>query len=431
MATAEEAEVLAELEAVQAVYGDDCVVMDSYPPHLHVHIKPRTADVTSQQFVEALLGIRGGSQVYQNIYTLILMHICFHKQIDAVYPKEPPHIDLIDSKGLDEQRQKDLVTCIRDKAFELSSYLMLVALCEEAVEKLTIMNHPDGDCPLCLYPLVPEDGQNENFPFMKLMSCFHCFHSECIIRWWNWLHTEKETNASDSSSAIVRPIHYVDNQRDPHGAMGEDMGICPVCRKVFHSKDIEHVLCLNADDIEVDHSERLLESDSENIRRQKFETIQRLQQNNGGLIEPKRDLLVLPGMFLPQPVASAATMSAKESSEQQQTDHPPVNSETHSSESSMLATTSVQRRTGMMKHQGGNSRKQGKQTAALPITMSTKDTAEQQRSDPTGTSETHSMVPTDRPSPSERRISDSTRHRHRNTRKPGKHWIRKDDATAE
>lgn len=49
MATAEEAEVLAELEAVQAVYGDDCVVMDSYPPHLHVHIKPRTADVTSQQ----------------------------------------------------------------------------------------------------------------------------------------------------------------------------------------------------------------------------------------------------------------------------------------------------------------------------------------------------------------------------------------------
>lgn len=53
MATAEEAEAeaeaLAEVEAVQAVYGDDCVVMDSYPPHLHVHIKPRTADVTSQQ----------------------------------------------------------------------------------------------------------------------------------------------------------------------------------------------------------------------------------------------------------------------------------------------------------------------------------------------------------------------------------------------
>ncbi|XP_040995397.1 uncharacterized protein LOC121241623 isoform X1 [Juglans microcarpa x Juglans regia] len=415
MATAEEAEVVAEVEAMQAVYGDDCVVMDSYPPHLHVHIKPRTADVTSQQFVEALLGNTRSSQ----------------------YPMEPPHIDLIDSKGLDEQRQKDLVTCIRDKACELSSYLMLVALCEEAVEKLTIMNHPDGDCPLCLYPLVPEDGQNGNLPFMKLMSCFHCFHSECIIRWWNWLHTEKETNASDSASAIVCPIHYMDNRRDPHGAMGENMGICPVCRKVFHSKDIDHVLCLvgshssqlNADDTEVDHSERLLKSDSENIRRQKFETIQRLQQNNGGLIEPKRDLVVLPGMFLPQPAASAATMSAKESSEQQQTD-PPVNLETHSGESSTRATTSAQRRTGMRKHRGGNSRKQVKQTAALP-TMSTKDTAEQQRSDPTGTSETRSMVSADRPSTSEHRISDLRKHRHRNTRKPVKQWIRKDDATAE
>ncbi len=49
MASAEEDEVMAEVEAVQAVYGDDCVILQSYPPHLHLHIKPRTADVTSQQ----------------------------------------------------------------------------------------------------------------------------------------------------------------------------------------------------------------------------------------------------------------------------------------------------------------------------------------------------------------------------------------------
>ena len=29
----EEEEVAAEVEAVQAVYGDDCVVLQSYPPH--------------------------------------------------------------------------------------------------------------------------------------------------------------------------------------------------------------------------------------------------------------------------------------------------------------------------------------------------------------------------------------------------------------
>ncbi|XP_065624934.1 uncharacterized protein LOC136065540 [Quercus suber] len=110
----EEEEVAAEVEAVQAVYGDDCVVLQSYPPHLHLLLKPRTADVTSQQFVEAVIGLRAGSQ----------------------YPKEPPHIDLIDSKGLDEQRQKELMTCIQDKARELSSYLMLVALCEVTIALL-------------------------------------------------------------------------------------------------------------------------------------------------------------------------------------------------------------------------------------------------------------------------------------------------------
>ena len=46
---AAEEEVAAEVEAVQAVYGDDCVLFDSFPPHLHLHIKPRTADVTSEQ----------------------------------------------------------------------------------------------------------------------------------------------------------------------------------------------------------------------------------------------------------------------------------------------------------------------------------------------------------------------------------------------
>ena len=30
---------------VLAVYGDDCVVLQSYPPHLHLLLKPRTADV--------------------------------------------------------------------------------------------------------------------------------------------------------------------------------------------------------------------------------------------------------------------------------------------------------------------------------------------------------------------------------------------------
>ncbi|KAI5437233.1 hypothetical protein KIW84_023379 [Lathyrus oleraceus] len=75
---------------------------------------------------------------------------------------------------------------------------------KEAVEKLSDMNHPDGDCPLCLFPLVTEEHQSETLPFMKLMSCFHCFHSECIIRWWNWLESSKQTGSSKSDNATAR-----------------------------------------------------------------------------------------------------------------------------------------------------------------------------------------------------------------------------------
>ncbi|KAL4600081.1 hypothetical protein ACB092_11G172500 [Castanea dentata] len=411
----EEEEVAAEVEAVQAVYGDDCVVLQSYPPHLHLLLKPRTADVTSQQFVEAVIGLRAGSQ----------------------YPKEPPHIDLIDSKGLDEQRQKELMSCIQDKACELSCYLMLVALCEEAVEKLSIMNHPDGDCPLCLDPLVPEDEQSKSLPFMKLMSCFHCFHSECIIRWWDWLQTEKETHASDSSSVTIRPSSFKGNEKDMHGALEEREGTCPVCRKVFHTKDFEHVLDLvgshsaqsNVDENEVDDNEKLLQSNSEIERREKFETTLRLQQENSGLFEPKKSIVVVPGMFLQQPIASSSTISTEESAEQERSD-PQVSSETHDSGSSKAPSTSSNKHTVMRKHRPRNPRKPARQPVALPNTRSNKE-VEQLRRVPAGTLETHSVGSSNGPNTSEHRISGTRKHRSWNSRKPVEQWIRKENATAE
>ncbi|KAJ6709899.1 RING FINGER PROTEIN 25 [Salix koriyanagi] len=302
-----EEEVLIEVEAVLAVYGDDCVILDSFPPHLHLHIKPRTADISSQQFVEAVIGIRAGPQ----------------------YPSKPPWIDLIESKGLDGERQKQLITGIQEKARELSSCLMLVALCEEAVEKLSVMNHPDGDCSLCLYPLVPEDEQDEALPFMKLMSCFHCFHCECIVRLWNWIQKEKESSTSISSSTTLHQNREMGNQNglsDVHGLLEERMGNCPVCRKVFHAKDFEHVLDLVGtqasqmnSEAEIKYEEKLLHSDSENFRRQKFEAILKLQQENSGLIEPKRDIVVVPGIYLPQRATAPAQTVNRETAEHQGT----------------------------------------------------------------------------------------------------------------
>uniref|UniRef100_A0A6N2MKL2 RWD domain-containing protein n=1 Tax=Salix viminalis TaxID=40686 RepID=A0A6N2MKL2_SALVM len=296
-----EEEVLIEVEAVLAVYGDDCVILDSFPPHLHLHIKPRTADISSQQFVEAVIGIRAGPQ----------------------YPSKPPWIDLIESKGLDGERQKQLITGIQEKARELSSCLMLVALCEEAVEKLSVMNHPDGDCSLCLYPLVPEDEQDEALPFMN----------ECIVRLWNWIQKEKESSTSISSSTTLHQNREMGNQNglsDVHGVLEERMGNCPVCRKVFHAKDFEHVLDLVGtqasqlnSEAEIKYEEKLLHSDSENFRRQKFEAILKLQQENSGLIEPKRDIVVVPGIYLPQRATAPAQTVNRETAEHQGTEAGP------------------------------------------------------------------------------------------------------------
>ncbi|KAH9788669.1 RWD domain-containing protein [Citrus sinensis] len=288
-----EEEVAMELEAVQAVYGDECVVLDSYPPHLHLRIKPRTADVSSQQFVEAVIGIRAS-------------------------PKE-------------------------------------------AVAKLSAMNHPDGDCPLCLYPLFRKDKNVEVLPFMKLMSCFHCFHSECIVRWWNWLQNGIETD----SCATVHPNTDMRNQKDMLGPIDGNMGTCPVCRKVFHVKDLEHVLNLvgsqsshlSSNGNEVDDDDKYLHSDSENIRRQKFEAILKLQEENSGLIEPKRDLVVLPGMFLPQPATLPTPTSTKETTEQEQGEQS-APAEINATGSSNRASGSKHWNSGMRKRRGRNLRNQ-------------------------------------------------------------------------
>ncbi|KAL2319882.1 hypothetical protein Fmac_028851 [Flemingia macrophylla] len=375
MGNEEEEEVVAEVEAVEAVYGTDCVVLHSFPPHFHISLKPRTADVTSQQFVEAVLEIRASPQ----------------------YPKEPPSIDLVDCKGLDEHRQKHLLYYIQCKANELSPCLMLVALCEEAVEKLSTMNHPDGDCPLCLFPLVPEDQQSETLPFMKLMSCFHCFHSECIIRWWKWLQNSEEVDSANRPNTDSAAAHH---NRDKHKEMEEGVGNCPVCRKPFLAKDIDHVLALvgvytsqlSLDNDEVDDEEKLLQSEGEIIRREKFEAILNLQKEKSGLIEPKRDIVILPGMYLPQPVALAS--STKESDEHKQKD--------------------------------------------LPAVVSNKESDGQQQKDPpAGVSGKHSGGTSNGPSSSRQRNFGARRQKARsdnyssstvrNPRKPGQQWVRRDN----
>jgi E3 ubiquitin-protein ligase RNF25 len=79
---------------------------------------------------------------------------------------------------------------------------------------------------------------------------------------------------------------------------------------------------------EIDNDEKILQSEHEIIKKQRFEAILSLQKENNGLIEPKKDLVILPGMYLQQPVAVPDSTITKEPDEveRQERDPPAVES---------------------------------------------------------------------------------------------------------
>ncbi|WVZ51112.1 hypothetical protein U9M48_002289 [Paspalum notatum var. saurae] len=353
MAAEAEEELRLELEAVAAVYGDDVRVLRDIPPHLVVHVRPRTADDSSQQvrlrrtlalflacsgppIDECRESWMGGSRDWwahsagsparcpAREYCLFV-ELFLGIKASSQYPMEPPHIYAVESKGLDESRQAYLIASIQNKAKELSNYPMLVTLCEEAGEILSNMNHPEGDCPLCLYPLMGEDKAGE-LPFMKLMSCYHCFHSDCIMRWWEWLQhgdanpKESNTGGADIISCLsvfsLAEILNTFHRSDKHYNVNQHQGFCPVCRKVFDEKDIEHVRgllgentsCLASLTVDLGKDEKeLLNSEAEQNRRKRIESVVNLQQERNGLIEPKKDLAIQPGMYVSLPPSTPDT----------------------------------------------------------------------------------------------------------------------------
>lgn len=285
--------MLQEIEAVKAVYGSDCSVLQEIPPHLKVSLKPRTAEDLSQQFVEAVLVIRANTQ----------------------YPMEPPEIELTDSKGLDKCRHSYLLSEIQNDAREFAASPMLVSLCEAAIDRLSDMNHPEGNCSFCLFPLAMEDAQSGLRPFMKLMSCFHCFHSDCFGRWWRWLQEKNRLESTNSVDTSVLRLGenedegvYSDSNSSSHFNKAEEWVSvnCPVCRKVVHVKDVEHVQQFLMSDFNIQESNEgsmvdinFLLTDEEIKRREKFAEMFKVQKECGGIIEPKKLDVILPGMFLP------------------------------------------------------------------------------------------------------------------------------------
>ena len=108
------------------------------------------------------------------------------------------------------------------------------------------------------------------------------------------------------------------------------------------------------DNDEANDEEKLVQSENEIIRREEFEAILNLQKENSGLIEPKRDLVIVPGIYLPQPAAMPSSAPAKESDEQQERDPAAVVSGKHASGTLNGPSSSGHRNFGARKQRANN-----------------------------------------------------------------------------
>ncbi|BBN03237.1 E3 ubiquitin-protein ligase RNF25 [Marchantia polymorpha subsp. ruderalis] len=273
-------EVEQEVEAMEAVYGSDCTVFRVFPPHLSISIKPRTADDLCVQFVEAVLVI----------------------EASAKYPGVPPKLELKDAKGLGDSRHGKLLEELHVQAKELSGEPMLVAICEAATDLLTGMNVPEGDCCFCRDPFDMDDGAQ---PFMKLMSCFHCFHSDCFGNWWRWLQLQ---NGGRSAAIATSDDGDNDERSEQRNSVefGDFSVNCPVCRMIVTAEDVAHVREFLTAESKLQNSEDdasvpdLVLTEEELERRARFSAEFEAQQARGAIIEPKKLEVILPGMVVPR-----------------------------------------------------------------------------------------------------------------------------------
>lgn len=113
----------------------------------------------------------------------------------------------------------------------------------------------------------------------------------------------------------------------------------------------------------------------------------KVQQENNGLIEPKKDLVVLPGMYITPTITSSTSGTTNDNIEQQQPRDEAVSLGTDSS----------------------NALEQQKDKAVASVRNSI------------GSSNTRRTI--------EHRNSGTRKNSARNARKPGKHWVRKDDSS--
>ena len=228
-------------------------VLSRSPPAVRVLLEPRGCHRSASRFVRAELVL----------------------ECTAEYPGEggeenPVAASLAAPKGLGDARRAALLSRVRAAVAEVSAsgeLCVLGSLIEAALEALTEINMPEGDCPICLEALSTfgaegasdgealgggaggggaggaeggaeggggggkgaesestDDGSDAKNRLVKL-ECFHCLHLRCAARWWGATRrgrrgrSEEEEKEGSSGGG--------DGEREEEALLR-----CPQCREV-------------------------------------------------------------------------------------------------------------------------------------------------------------------------------------------------------
>ncbi|GAQ87422.1 putative RWD domain-containing protein [Klebsormidium nitens] len=260
-------DVCEEIEALEAIYFDECRVVKTWAPlHLEIAMKPRTAEDQSLQFVQTTLAFKASTN----------------------YPEQLPELTLENSKGLGDFRQAHLLQELQKLMEETPQGGLLVATAEAAFDLLTSMNLPEGDCCFCMTPFADSgaDRQEDVRQLIKFTNCFHCFHRHCCLDWFRWQLRQHEAFLSD----VRRPKPV---EGDPSSASDEFALHCPVCRASVNAEDIGRLRTLASDAEEQETREAepvetaFVPTPEDQARQGAFAKLLETQRGRGGLIEER------------------------------------------------------------------------------------------------------------------------------------------------
>ena len=269
----------AELEALEAIYGergddDDAAncngggdrarpcstststssiltVLSRCPPSVRALLHPRGASSSASRFVRAELVLEC-SKEYPSA----------GERRDAGEGEEKPLVaaSLSAPKGLGDKRRASLLSRVRAALVEVSAsgeLCVLGSLIEAALEAITEVNAPEGDCAICLSSLLAPSpspsssssggaegaaeggGANENGPadanrLVKLGECFHCLHLSCAARWWGATRRRRKKDKEKDEEGISSGDGNGQKEREGEREREEESLLlrCPQCREV-------------------------------------------------------------------------------------------------------------------------------------------------------------------------------------------------------